>query len=208
MGWDSHSLMELVHENRHLGKSFDQPGIAASQTIYRQHLHQHVFGAHPSGRDFKACDLCSKKCLALESLPQIVRDEAMRLQRERKHHFQGLIDAIDRHFVPRYVPTTASGSNARKGSLQQQQVGAALDFSPIPVLLSANADSLALKLREIQLSDDASVLADMSANLRRNGIMDLQDLRGLTKEELQEEVSALNLKRVQLNKLFDAVSNL
>jgi GTPase SAR1 family protein len=73
----------------------------------------------------------------------------------------------------------------------------------------AGGSSLSLKrLRQIGLSDDDAVLADMSAKLRRGGIMALEDLRGFTKEELQEEVSTLNLKRVQLNKLFAAVSNL
>jgi hypothetical protein len=70
------------------------------------------------------------------------------------------------------------------------------------------ADHLALKLREIKISDDAAVLADMSARLRRDGIMALEDLRGMSMEVLQEEVSALNLKRVQLKKLFDAVCSL
>ena len=65
-----------------------------------------------------------------------------------------------------------------------------------------------LKLREIKISDDAAVLADMSARLRRDGIMALEDLRGMSMEVLQEEVSALNLKRVQLKKLFDAVCSL
>jgi hypothetical protein len=73
---------------------------------------------------------------------------------------------------------------------------------------NSHADDLALKLQEIKISDDAAVLADMSARLRRDGIMALEDLRGLSMEELQEEVSALNLKRVQLKKLFDAVSSL
>jgi len=42
-----------------------------------------------------------------------------------------------------------------------------------------------------------------SAKLRRGGIMG-----GLTKEGFHEEVSTLNLKRVQLNKLFVALSSL
>jgi GTPase SAR1 family protein len=69
-------------------------------------------------------------------------------------------------------------------------------------------DELGQQLRGIGLSDDASILADMSARLRRGGIMALTDLRGLTRAELQDEVSALNLGRVQLNKLFNAVSSL
>jgi hypothetical protein len=38
-------------------------------------------------------------------------------------------------------------------------------------------------------------LADMSARLRRDGIIALEDLRGISMEVLQEEVSALNLKQ-------------
>ena len=73
---------------------------------------------------------------------------------------------------------------------------------------SLDLDALAKRLRGIGLSDDAAVLADMSAKLRRGGIMALEDLRGLTKDDLRTEVSSLNLGRVQLNKLFDAVSKL
>jgi hypothetical protein len=76
--------------------------------------------------------------------------------------------------------------------------------------VSLDLDALAKRLRGIGLSDDTAVLTDMSVKLRRDGISALEDLRGLTKDELQKEkgVSALNLGRVQLNKLFDAVSKL
>ena len=74
--------------------------------------------------------------------------------------------------------------------------------------VSLDLDELGQKLQEIGLSDDASILADMSARLRRGGITALKDLQGLSRAELQEEVSALNLGRVQLNKLFNAVSSL
>ena len=70
---------------------------------------------------------------------------------------------------------------------------------------SLDLDALAKRLRDIGLSDDPAVLADMSAKLRRRGIMALEDLRILTKDELQTEISSLNLGRVQLSKLIDAV---
>jgi hypothetical protein len=70
---------------------------------------------------------------------------------------------------------------------------------------SLDLDALAKRLRDIGLSDDSAVLADMSAKLRRRGIMALEDLRILTKDELQTEISSLNLGRVQLSKLIDAV---
>ena len=56
------------------------------------------------------------------------------------------------------------------------------------------------------MSDDAAVLADMSAKLRKDGIMSLEDLRGLSKEEVKDSVKALMLSPVQFNKLFKAVS--
>jgi GTPase SAR1 family protein len=62
------------------------------------------------------------------------------------------------------------------------------------------------RMRDIGLSDDAAVLADMSAKLRKGGIMSLEDLRGLSKEEVHESVKALMLSPVQFNKLFKAVS--
>jgi hypothetical protein len=62
------------------------------------------------------------------------------------------------------------------------------------------------RMRDIGLSDDAAVLADMSAKLRKDGIMSLEDLRGLSKEEVKESVKALMLSPVQFNKLFKAVS--
>ncbi len=46
----------------------------------------------------------------------------------------------------------------------------------------------------------------MSANLRKSGIFALEDLQGLTLDELKEDVAALHLNRVQVKKLFDAVS--
>jgi hypothetical protein len=60
--------MELIHDVRHLGSNVVESGVvsgflestvAFSQSSYRQQLHQHIFGAHPSG-DFVACDLCKQ----------------------------------------------------------------------------------------------------------------------------------------------------
>ena len=48
----------------------------------------------------------------------------------------------------------------------------------------------------------------MSAKLRRGGIFAIEDLQGLTLDDLQETVAALNLNRVQLRRLFEAVSKL
>ena len=48
----------------------------------------------------------------------------------------------------------------------------------------------------------------MSAKLRRGGIFAIEDLQGLTLEELKETVTALtlNVNAVQLRRLFAAVS--
>ena len=69
-------------------------------------------------------------------------------------------------------------------------------------------DDLAQLLGSIGLSSDAAVLADLSSKLRKDGVMALEDLKGLSEDEMKEEVAALNLKRVQFNKLFKAVSEL
>jgi hypothetical protein len=69
-----------------------------------------------------------------------------------------------------------------------------------------DADDLALQLRTIKLSDDAAVLDDMSARLRRDGIFAIEDLQGLSLDELKKTVATLNLNAVQLKRLFAAVS--
>jgi hypothetical protein len=71
-----------------------------------------------------------------------------------------------------------------------------------------DVDHLEQKLRVIGLSDDAAVLADMCAKLRKGGIMSLQDLQGLSKEEVKESVQALMLSPAQHIKLFKAVSGM
>ena len=48
----------------------------------------------------------------------------------------------------------------------------------------------------------------MSEKLRKDGIMSLEDLRGLSKEEVKESVKALVLSPAQLNKLFKAISDM
>jgi hypothetical protein len=68
-----------------------------------------------------------------------------------------------------------------------------------------DVDDLEQKLRVIGLSDDAAVLADMCAKLRKGGIMSLQDLHRLSKEEVKESVQALMLSPAQHIKLFKAV---
>ena len=74
--------------------------------------------------------------------------------------------------------------------------------------VSPDAEALSRRLREIQVSDDTAVLVDMSVNLRRIGIFTLEDLQGFTLDELKEEVAVLRLNRVQIKKLFDALSNM
>ena len=69
-------------------------------------------------------------------------------------------------------------------------------------------DALAQRLRTVGLSTDPAVLADMSAKLQKDGTINLEDLKGLSEEDMKASVAALNLKPVQFNKLFKAVSNL
>jgi GTPase SAR1 family protein len=123
MGWDSHPLMELVHGTAHLGgfRGFSPDNIDAAQASYRQHLRLHIFGEHPAPSDFEACEPCRRKSLAPDAIPQVVLDEVNRLQRERKDQFQGLINAIDRHFDTKRPPTIASSADAGEGCLQLPQ---------------------------------------------------------------------------------------
>ena len=72
--------------------------------------------------------------------------------------------------------------------------------------IPSDADHLALRLRAIKLSDDAAVLTDMAAKLRRAGIFAVEDLQGLSLEELKEAVAVLSLNAVQLKRLYTAVT--
>jgi hypothetical protein len=72
----------------------------------------------------------------------------------------------------------------------------------------ADLDDLALSLRYVGLSDDATVLADMAVKLRRDGVLTLEDLLGLSRDEMKEVLISLNLNPLQFNKVFKHVSNL
>jgi hypothetical protein len=74
------------------------------------------------------------------------------------------------------------------------------------IRIPPHANDLVLRLRAIKTSDDAAVLTDMSTKLRRAGIFALEDLQGLSLEELKEAVAVLSLNAVQLRRLFTAVS--
>ena len=63
-------------------------------------------------------------------------------------------------------------------------------------------------LREIKISDDAAVLADMTTKLRRAGIFAMEDLQGLSLDEMKEAVVELHLNAVQLRRLYAAVLNI
>ena len=231
MGWDSHPLMQLVHGVRHLGSNVAESGVvsgflestvALSQLSYRQHLHQHIFGANPARRDFVPCDLCASKSLALDSLPQIVRDEVERLQRERREEFQGFIGAIDGHFAPKSPPANTDGSVpaesiARPQTQVQQQQGtesvpssastlpAPLPSSPAPAS-DAPLDPLASQLSSISLSNSVEMLAQLSSRLQACGVTSLSDLEGMSIDDVRATVAGANLNPLQFKKLFDAVS--
>ena len=96
-------------------------------------------------------------------------------------------------------------------ALKLQAAASAVEHSAVKHAGSgdgADLDDLAQRLRSIGLSSDPALLADMSAKLRKDGVMALEDLRGLSEEDMKQEVAVLNLKRVQFNKLFKAVSDL
>jgi hypothetical protein len=83
---------------------------------------------------------------------------------------------------------------------------ASRSLASMPPPVSPDADDLVLGLRAIKISDDPAILADMSAKLRRDGIFAMEDLQGLSLEELKDSVAALGLKAVPLRRLFAAVS--
>jgi hypothetical protein len=94
-------------------------------------------------------------------------------------------------------------------SIEAQEALAAAAAAQHSTGVNGNShDDLAQRLRIIGLSNDAAVLSDLSTKLQRDGVTALEDLRGLSEEELKLEVASLNLKRVQFNKLFKAVSEL
>jgi GTPase SAR1 family protein len=87
--------------------------------------------------------------------------------------------------------------------------------APSPIAPQAHAaagggdlDDLALKLRNVGLSDDSAALADMSAKLRKDGVGALEELKGLSRDEMKGVVNPLSLNLVQFNKLFKHVSEL
>jgi GTPase SAR1 family protein len=66
-------------------------------------------------------------------------------------------------------------------------------------------DGLAQRLRRLSVSDDDAVLSDMSAKLRKDGVVSFECLLKLSKDELEEQMASLNLKPAQRRKLFDAI---
>ena len=48
----------------------------------------------------------------------------------------------------------------------------------------------------------------MSAKLQKDGTINLEDLKGLSEEDMKASVAALNLNPVQFKKLFTEVSKL
>jgi predicted metal-dependent phosphoesterase TrpH len=69
-------------------------------------------------------------------------------------------------------------------------------------------EELAQRLRRIGLSTDQNALLRMAIQLQKDGINNLEDLRGISKAEMKSEVAALKLDPVQFEKLFNAVSRL
>lgn len=74
------------------------------------------------------------------------------------------------------------------------------------ILIISNA--LAQKLYIIGLSTDPNLLVAIASKLQQIGVHSLQDLQGLSKEEMMNAVKSLSLTPVQINKLFKAVSAL
>lgn len=78
----------------------------------------------------------------------------------------------------------------------------------IPEADEVTPEELAQRLRRIGLSTDQNALLRMAKQLQKDGINNLEDLRGISKAEMKSEVAALKLDPVQFEKLFNAVSRL
>jgi hypothetical protein len=100
----------------------------------------------------------------------------------------------------------ASAQAAAAAASVQAYVAAASASAAGASAIPPDADDLALRLRAINISDDAAVLDAMSAKLRRAGIFALEDLQGLSLDELKEAVALLSLNAMQLRRLFKAVA--
>jgi hypothetical protein len=66
-------------------------------------------------------------------------------------------------------------------------------------------DALALRLRDADLSDDPTVLADMSFKLQKGRVRSLADLNLLSDEDMEVQVKDLNLNPLQFQFLVRAV---
>ena len=198
MGWDSHPLMQLVHGSKHLGSSFDERSVAASQSSYRQHLQHHVFAAHPSRSDAAACDMCARKSLEVESLPQVVRDEVERLQQQRRAECQAVIDVIDRCFAPS-PRANAGGTQAAVGTSLQQQP-AACDFGTI------GSASPPTTLASTALTPDPSPTAGSQSARGSSAPLlqarSLDQLRSMSAEALGNEIASISPDYVAYRVLF------
>jgi GTPase SAR1 family protein len=79
-----------------------------------------------------------------------------------------------------------------------------LPSTPSVVSFGADAhqDDLALQLQHAGLSNILAVLLEFSAKLQSNGVLAMDDMRGLSMDELKDVVKCLCLNVVQFNKLF------
>ena len=69
-------------------------------------------------------------------------------------------------------------------------------------------DALARELSSIAISKNNAVLADLSARLQSCDVFALDDLKGMSREEVSATVVDAQLTPLQFNKLFAAVSML
>ena len=88
--------------------------------------------------------------------------------------------------VPLSVPTSSPKQDATSG-------GSA------PAL-----DALARELSSIAISKNNAVLADLSARLQSCGVFALDDLKGMSREEVSATVVEAQLTPLQFNKLYNA----
>jgi hypothetical protein len=166
MGWDSHSYMNLVHGDGHLGGQFNKDNVGPKQSSFSQHLCLNIFGAYPSGDDPATCELCRSQSLVERELPEGVQREVQYLRQERAKELLGLVAAVDAHFVEaaRYaelLKKLEGVSSSLSGKAAEQFEGILKKLKENPHHISPS--DVKFCCEKIKLSDEDAALMSPSA---------------------------------------------
>jgi hypothetical protein len=121
---------------------------------------------------------------------------------------------LDIYFLHSRYPNCGCDGNASTGPTMLEFIFASQEGIHLQSRLPPPADppffpmqtTLRFSCGKSIYPNDAAVLTDMPAKLRRAGIFALEDLQGLSLDQLKEAVAVLSLNAVQLRRLFTAVT--